>query len=810
LPDDLDFGRESIVHRENSGTQTSLGGVGSPVADTGPVKTGKYTIEATVGHGGMGEVLLVTDHDLRRQIAMKIMRPNLALVKENRAKFIAEAQATSQLEHPGIPPVHDLGVASDGNVYFTMKLVRGQTLREVLKSLLLEARDARREYTLHRLVTVLERVAEAVHFAHEKGVIHRDLKPDNIMLGSYGEVHVMDWGLARLLDAPLDESSGERRVDIETEGGILETQAGVVKGTVPYMSPEQADGRTEELGRATDVYALGCILYEILTLHRAFDGRDGGMLERVKIGEYPPVDTRNPRRPVPEALADLCRVSMARIPADRPETARDFARNLREWLDGTSDRDRRHRRAEDLVTRGRKAMNRFRALETALAEAVSGAEGLARQFQPHQPVSEKALLVEAREAVANIRRRKVLAFAESIRLLDGALLEEERNESARMALADLWLGRLREAESREDPDDAAFALTMIQRYDDGQLAGVVAGTGTLTLRTTPGGVLVSVTPLHERGGILVSGEPILETRTPIQAHPLPMGSYLCTLAIPGHHEVRYPVRITRNREWTGGVRLRPFVDHDEDWILIPAGPFAYGPEGSSTEMDLREFLIRRRPVTFEEYAEFLEALEKAAGIEVAAQRIPSYSDGPFMERTGEGIYRVLPDIVDGPARERCLRDHGDGFGALLPVLGVSWEDATAYCAWESSRTGQAWRLPTEHEREKAGRGVDGRTFPWGSLEDASLAKCRDSRNEVAQPEPAGMFPTATSIYGMEDAAGGAWEWTDSFFDERNQDRVLRGGSWSSILGNLKCSARISFQPTIRTASTGFRCARTLE
>ena len=145
--------------------------------------TEKYLVEAPIGKGGMGEVYLVSDQDLQRQVAMKILRPEHGVGREQQLHFVAEAQATSQLEHPGIPPVHDIGVSPDGRIYFTMKLVRGRTLREVLHDLLLKRRDVQREYTLHRLVTVLERVAETMHFAHERGVIHRDLKPENIMLG---------------------------------------------------------------------------------------------------------------------------------------------------------------------------------------------------------------------------------------------------------------------------------------------------------------------------------------------------------------------------------------------------------------------------------------------------------------------------------------------------------------------------------------------------------------------------------------------------------------------------------------------------
>ena len=150
---------------------------GAPAPRPSPSNTGKYEVAATLGKGGMGEVLLVRDRDLGREVAMKVMKGALAGVEEHRARFVAEAQATSQLEHPGIPPVHDIGVTPEGSPFFTMKVVRGGTLRSVLDGLAAGKAEVEREYTLHRLVTVLERICETVHFSHEKGVIHRDLKP---------------------------------------------------------------------------------------------------------------------------------------------------------------------------------------------------------------------------------------------------------------------------------------------------------------------------------------------------------------------------------------------------------------------------------------------------------------------------------------------------------------------------------------------------------------------------------------------------------------------------------------------------------
>ncbi|MCP3916701.1 MAG: formylglycine-generating enzyme family protein, partial [bacterium] len=159
----------------------------------------------------------------------------------------------------------------------------------------------------------------------------------------------------------------------------------------------------------------------------------------------------------------------------------------------------------------------------------------------------------------------------------------------------------------------------------------------------------------------------------------------------------------------------------EDFVHVPAGPFVYGEGKNTTTKELADFLIRRTPVTFGEWGEFLAAVEADEGIDAAAKLIPSdRSDGHYMERGEDGSYRSLPNNIEGPARERCIVQFGEDVDSLLPLTGVSWHDANAYCAWKTKATGRTWRLPTEYEREKGARGVDGRRFPWGDLEDASL------------------------------------------------------------------------------------------
>ncbi|NUN51697.1 MAG: SUMF1/EgtB/PvdO family nonheme iron enzyme [Planctomycetaceae bacterium] len=794
------FGRESVVTRLGGREPHQL--PAGPPGEAGPAGE-KYTVTATVGTGGMGEVLLVQDRDLRREVAMKVMKGDLSAVDAHRLKFVAEAQATSQLEHPGIPPIHDLGLTADGKPYFTMKLVRGRTLRDVLQDLLLNRKEVRQEYTLHRLMSILERMCEALHFAHEKGVLHRDLKPENVMLGDFGEVHVMDWGIARVRGEEVDPADAVATAG--TDAGLM-TMDGVIKGTVPYMSPEQAMGRVSRMDRRSDVWSMGCILYEMLTLHFAFEGE--GLLSKVRNGAYPPIRKRNPKRPVPEDLALLCEQCLKVDPADRPASAKALGAALREWLDGTAEKERRHREAEELAAKGKEAAARYEALKGEVTAAEKAAEEAGAAFKGWMSEEEKAPILDARQRVVDVRRQVVKAFAETVRFLDAALIAEERNASARAALAALWRGRLADAERRLDAEDAAYALDMMTRYDDGALAGVISGDGTLMLTSEPAGAEVTLHRFEDHRGVLKEGPGRSLGRTPTGIVELPMGSYLCILRLKGFRDVRYPVQITRNRSWTGHVKMRNDEEIGEGFVLVPGGPFVYGEGKETRTLELPDFAIARYPVTFGEYGEFLAAVEAEEGVEAAKKHLPrTTGEGPLMVRDDGGVWRPIPDLISDPQLTRYRGDYGEDFASRIPVIAVDWHDAAAYGAWKTRSTGREWRLPTEEEREKAARGVDGRRFPWGEREDAGLGKCESSRDERSQPEPVGTFPTAVSVYGARDMAGNVWDWTDSWWDAGRSLRVLRGGSWINQPIGLRCASRPRDDPGGRDPFHGFRCAR---
>ena len=255
----------------------------------------KYTIGRTVAHGGMGVIKSVHEPALGRDVAMKVMREPSKAGSEER--FSQEAQITAQLEHPNIVPIHELGVDEEGKPYYTMKLVRGISLRRVLELLAAEDVEMIRQWPLSALLTVFQKICDALAFAHSRNIIHRDLKPANIMLGEYGEALVMDWGLAKLLGRehlrtvplqPLTDAD-TAQISENDETTIGPTISGTVMGTPQYMPPEQANGEVETMDERTDIYSLGAILYHILTLRPPFHGRTSTeVIQNVRAGQIVP------------------------------------------------------------------------------------------------------------------------------------------------------------------------------------------------------------------------------------------------------------------------------------------------------------------------------------------------------------------------------------------------------------------------------------------------------------------------------------------------------------------------------------------
>ena len=305
----------------------------------------RYKAQDEIARGGMGAILKVWDEDLRRPLAMKVaLREDggttgaaTDMTSQKRlSRFLEEAQITSQLDHPGIVPVHDLGIDAEGRVYFTMQLVDGRDMREIVSL----AHKGEEGWDLRRLVGVMIRVCEALAYAHAKGVVHRDIKPGNVMVGKFGEVFVMDWGLAKVMgrEEVIDEPTSTIIHTLRSDGSSAEhTLAGDVVGTPAFMAPEQALGRGDEVGPASDLYAVGAMLYLMLTGQIPYQPLGESVsalqiLEAVKAG--PPWPISNVNSDAPPELVAVCEKAMAREIPERFSDAMALGEELRNWLEG--------------------------------------------------------------------------------------------------------------------------------------------------------------------------------------------------------------------------------------------------------------------------------------------------------------------------------------------------------------------------------------------------------------------------------------------------------------------------------------------
>jgi serine/threonine protein kinase len=332
----------------------------------------RYQLASELGRGGMGEVLSARDKQIGRNVAIKRLRATPTA--ETEARFLREARIQGRLDHPAIVPVHELGRDDRDQPFFAMKQLAGKTLAEVLAQ-----PEAERKFTRKQLLRALIDVSLATQFAHERGVVHRDLKPPNIMLGDYGEVYVLDWGIARVLQ----DAERTSFPDIDTLGEVGETLAGQLLGTPGYMSPEQIRGEIVD-GRA-DVYALGCILFELLvgtTLHPR--GKDALVATVAGASQTKP-SLRKPEADIAPELDQLCVAATALALDNRTPTARMFGDTIQAYLDGDRDFELRRQLAEVELASAKSSLARGESVEDRRAALRAATRALALDPEAKEP-----------------------------------------------------------------------------------------------------------------------------------------------------------------------------------------------------------------------------------------------------------------------------------------------------------------------------------------------------------------------------------------------------------------------------------------
>ncbi|MBI3466552.1 MAG: signal peptidase I [Planctomycetes bacterium] len=297
----------------------------------------RFRILRPHAEGGLGQVFVAHDEELHREVALKELQDRHADHAESRSRFVLEAEITGALEHPGIVPVYGLGQYADGRPFYAMRFVRGDSLKQAIETF--HRRDksfafqpGERSLELRKLLRRFIDVCNAVEYAHSRGVIHRDIKPANVMLGAHGETLVVDWGLAKVIGRQGEhQSTSEITLRPNAASGAVSTQIGSAMGTPAYMSPEQAAGKLDNLGPASDIYSLGATLYHLLTGRAPFEGADvRRILSKVEAGEF--TRPRHVTREVPKPLEAVCLKAMARQPERRYPSCRALADDIERWL----------------------------------------------------------------------------------------------------------------------------------------------------------------------------------------------------------------------------------------------------------------------------------------------------------------------------------------------------------------------------------------------------------------------------------------------------------------------------------------------
>lgn len=287
---------------------------------------GRYSDFQSLASGGSALLRTCKDKNLGRTVVMKTLHPHLANNEYMHARFLREARVTAQLQHPTTVPVYDIGHDLEGRLYFTMKKIEGQTTRAILDRQIAGDKRALAEFDLERMLGLLVQVCDGLDYAHAHGVVHRDVKPENIIVGEFGEVVLLDWGVAKVWA----DSAGDA-ADQRMQHEVL-TDVNQRPGTPLYMSPEQVRGGGAEIDHRTDVYSIGAVLYEFLTLSEPLRGKRVQDTFQMIVNDNPePPRQRAPQRHIPQPLADIAMRAMAKNPEERFATMTDFIHAIREF-----------------------------------------------------------------------------------------------------------------------------------------------------------------------------------------------------------------------------------------------------------------------------------------------------------------------------------------------------------------------------------------------------------------------------------------------------------------------------------------------
>jgi tetratricopeptide (TPR) repeat protein len=722
---------------------------------------GGYDLTKAIAKGGMGEIHLARDGGLNREVAVKV---STVSVGSEDPRFRKEAEVLANLAHPNIVPIYNLGVDSAGRPFYSMKLVKGRTLQSVLNAVR-EGEDAAvAEFTQTKLLTIFRKVCDAMAFAHSKGVLHRDLKPENVMVGEYGEVLVMDWGLAKVIGVEEEVQVGvtTRTVSGGLSGDFGMTMEGEVMGTPQYMSPEQAEGVVSGLDERSDVYALGAILYAVLTYKAPIEGKTlEEVLGNVRRGSLSPMGTamrmtkgiggRPEPMPVsvPEALRAVVMKAMAREKEGRYRGVAELAADVDAYVGGFAT----SAEGAGVMRRVRLWVGRNRVLAgSAAVLMVLGGKVVVDGQRASRALNElrESAPVFAARAEDELQAGDFEAAERSAR--SALRLDGERGESY------VVLGKVLQVKEKWEEAVEVF----------GRAKGLGADAGGLK-------------DLTERLVVKRKGKREDEAREEL----------FSALRDGG-----------RQMESVGYAKVL-----GEEFWKRRGEKIADGAKQQAFAMSEAERMKRKDPSVIGELVRRLESkMLPVPGTEILLSKT-EFTVGEWkLYLKAEGY----PEWQQPDPKQFIQTDEH-------PVVNVSWNDAMKFCEWLSQVTGKQWRLPKNEEWELA---VGKMKYPWGEYfpprkEDGNYAILADGKDDPAKvgidgikgTSPVGRFKP--NALGFLDLGGNVREWMLDGFNVDNPipNRRLRGGCWIDCGESLRVGNRVNDNWGHRRSMDGFRVAR---
>lgn len=723
------------------------------VEDTllGRVIDGKYRLEEKLGEGGMGTVYRAKHVLIQNDLAVKVLHSSLVADRHAVARFQREATAAARIKHPNAVGVTDFGRTEDEIVYIVMELFIGKSLRDVI--------EQQGPLEAERAVTIIRQVCLALDAAHRSGVIHRDVKPDNIVIeenSGQGEmVKVLDFGIAKLKDGP----SGE-------PGGRL-TRQGVIIGSPHYLSPEQC--QNSELDARSDIYSLGIVLYEMFTGDVPFKAPTPIAVAMMHTTEKPP-HVKEKREDLPDPIANVVMRALEKTPANRPQSAIELAQELERACLEAGVTVPPLPGATAAFTLGSENNNDYQTRQMATVKASVKHSGSMSAVKPETPAKPGTGAISPTNGAANNgtgKGSRDLPPAPSAKFSTTSSLSPEK--ASKPTPGSLTGGLTPNTPSGQYDPDAPSFISAIPSYPPASA-------------TPPAISLGNTSPTN----LLSFGQ--LDQPSSSSQSFIKIGVAAAVVIVLGVVIAYFAFFRTPAPTKTGNNNVDPSVNTPPGMIFIKGSSFTMGHNASDKQSDIEKFSGPEHSVTVASFY-----IDKT---EVTNQE-----------------YKKFVDATHHPAPSNWKDNQFPPGGDLEPVVNVTWTDADAYAKWAGKR------LPTEAEWEYAARGTDGRAYPWGNewLEGVAVS------NELPGKDvhTVGSLPKGASPFGVLDMAGNVGEWTDDDFvsypgntdqidPKYKGNKVFRGGSFTNDKKYLTTYFRNWVKPTISDKALGFRCVKSIK